>query len=336
MAEFHANVSACILDRFTELDKALFSSRQYILTLWPAFVGAIVALAPDPGQMVYDNIWWSALFALTCGGLPGLDSSAPPHHVEALSEQEGRAKCESWEYTDAKPKDISKSEARGDRDETNSYIWLEWTAFFVSFGLWVGFCVYFIKTIRPAVDFVYYSKDWPRGAIWYLISSGPAFAALVFELIQNRVELFEPAASGHVKEAQERTNRDIHAQVSSTLLPVAGVYVQVKTRSVFHLWSKVVRYQWHRSKYRILIRDPPSHVVLLVGRAIVGICRVAFFATASVVMGNILFMPVPDDFYLFILLLATTAVPRQIWSGLWANGNGGADLVVVVKSIRVR
>ena len=62
--------------------------------------------------------------------------------------------------------------------------------------------------------------------------------------------------------------------------------------------------------------------------------RVAIFATGSIVMGNILFLPVPDEFYLFILLLATTAVPRQIWTGLWPNGNGGADLVVIVKSIR--
>ena len=50
------NVTACILDKFTELDKSLFASRQYILTLWPAFVGAIVALAPDPAYMVYDNL----------------------------------------------------------------------------------------------------------------------------------------------------------------------------------------------------------------------------------------------------------------------------------------
>lgn len=55
--ELRVNVTGCILNKFTEVDTAMFSSRQYILTLWPAFVGALVALAPDPSKMVYDNNW---------------------------------------------------------------------------------------------------------------------------------------------------------------------------------------------------------------------------------------------------------------------------------------
>lgn len=89
-------------------DKSLYASRQYFLTLWPAFVGAIVAIAPDPSSMVYDNIWWSGLFALTCGGLPGIDSACPAHHVEAHSEDEGRAMCEIWLFDSSRPKAMSK------------------------------------------------------------------------------------------------------------------------------------------------------------------------------------------------------------------------------------
>ena len=64
-----------------------------------------------------------------------------------------------------------------------------------------------------------------------------------------------------------------------------------------------------------------------------GIGRIAIFALGSVTMGDILFMLVPNDIYLFVLLLFTTAMPRQLWPAFWANGNRGADLVVSVRSI---
>ncbi|KAL8945771.1 MAG: hypothetical protein Q9222_007735 [Ikaeria aurantiellina] len=334
-AELNANVSACMLDSFTELDKALFSWRQYILTLWPAFVGAIVALAPDPSLIIYDNIGWSALFAITCGGLPSLDGSNPPHHIEALSEQDWRSKCESWEYTASKPRDMSKTDTMGDRTRGRNYVVLEWVSFAISFALYTMFCVYFLRTLRPAVDFIYYSKDWPRGAIWYLISCGPAVAGAIFELMHNRIELFEPASVG--QGAAQVSHRTGAKQTVTASVTASGeiTYTQVKSRSIFHLWYRIGKHQWRRSKYRILVRDPPSHWFFLFGRAFTGIGRVAIFATGSVVMGNILFMPAPDDFYLFLLLLFTTAVPRQLWSGLWSNGNRGADLVVFVKSIRL-
>lgn len=52
-------------------------------------------------------------------------------------------------------------------------------------------------------------------------------------------------------------------------------------------------------------------------------------------MGEILLMPVPDDFNLFMLLLLITAVPRQLWPGFWANGHRGAELVVWVNTIKL-
>ena len=66
-----------------------------------------------------------------------------------------------------------------------------------------------------------------------------------------------------------------------------------------------------------------------------GIGRVTVFALGSGTMGNILLLPVPDDLYLFVLLLFASAVPRQLWPGFWANGNRGADLVVFVNSIKI-
>jgi hypothetical protein len=63
--------------------------------------------------------------------------------------------------------------------------------------------------------------------------------------------------------------------------------------------------------------------------------RMAVFAVGSITMGNILLMPIPDDFYLFILLLFTTSVPRQLWPAFWANGNRGADLVVWASTVKM-
>lgn len=102
------NITACILDTFTELDKALFRSRQYVLTLWPAFVGFIVAQAPDLAYMVYDTAHWAALFSLTCGNLLGMQNAFPPLHVEAVSEEDGQVMfCEAWKCPEDRPRFMS-------------------------------------------------------------------------------------------------------------------------------------------------------------------------------------------------------------------------------------
>ena len=330
-AELRNNVTACVLNTFTETDKAIFASRQYVLTLWPAFVATIVALAPDPAYMVYDNIWWSILFAVTCGGLPGLDTASPPHHVEAHSEQEGRELCEVWQYNAARPKAMSKTEALGtsNRARGKSYLVLEWLSFAIGVALWLGFCVYFTKTLESAVDYaIFLNASNAQGAVWYYISCSPAVLALIFELLQDRVELYEPENAEEY--LLERVRQKAAASTTS-----APVFRKFKHRSVFHLWSKIALYQWRRSKYRILVRDSSSHWFFLIGRSAVGLGRVTIFARASTTMGNILLMPVPDDMYLFIILLFTTALPRQLWQGFWTNGNRGADLVVIVNSIRL-
>lgn len=65
----------------------------------------------------------------------------------------------------------------------------------------------------------------------------------------------------------------------------------------------------------------------------IGVGRIALFAFASIVMGNIVFLPVENDLYLGILLLSATSIPQQLWPAFWKNGNRGADLVVSVNSI---
>ncbi|KAL9607614.1 MAG: hypothetical protein Q9167_007485 [Letrouitia subvulpina] len=341
-SERTSNVTACILDKFTEIDKALFASRQYILTLWPAFVGAIVALAPDPANMIYDNIWWSALFCMTCGGLPGLEmSSSPPHHVEATSDAEGRTMCETWQYDASQPKKMSKSRTMGFTTRGVGYIWMEWISFFLGLALWLAFIVYFGHTLKPALNFSF--SLYLEGAVWYYISASPAVLAAIFELLQNRVDLYETIKSSDTAEdcpieekAPAATIMDAAHQVSQS--QQQQYYKRVEGCSVLSLWPRILMHQWRRDRYRILIRDRTKHRyawLFVIGRAMVGIGRVTVFALGSVTMGNILLMPVPDDLYLFVLLLFTTAVPRQLWPAFWTNGNRGADLVVFVNGVKL-
>lgn len=331
--ERRINVTGCILNKFTEVDKALYSSRQYILTLWPAFVGAIVALAPDPSSMVYDNIWWSALFAITSAGLPGMDAVSPPHHVEAHSEDEGRTMCESWQFKSSMPKAMSKGETMGSSGRRIGYIYFEWAAFILSFALWLLFCLYFGYTLRLPLDFTF-EIYWLEGALWYYISASPAVVGLILELMRNRVDLYEPADRPEEKDGSLRNGTE--GQTISLVQQQGFKYVKV--RSVFSLWLRILLHQWRRSQYRILVRNQQFDRIewlLVLARAMVGMGRMAVFAVGSIAMGNILLMPVPDDLYLFILLLFTTSVPRQLWPAFWTNGNRGADLVVWVSTVKM-
>ena len=330
-------VSGCILQKFTEYDKALFASRQYILTLWPAFVGAIVALAPDPGYVVYDNMWWALLFAVTCGGLPGLDKGGPPHHVEAQDEVEGRSMCEAWKSSPDRPKRLSKRETMGPHPSRGKgHVRLEWLCFLVGFALWWSFLVYFSRTLLPATDFAF-SADL-KGAVWYYISCSPAVLAAIFELMQTRIELCEPGATAKPDPSTAVEQSDSikpQAKTVSSEVTFDSMFRKVQVKSVFHLWLRILLHQWRRTRYRILARDESMHWFFIMGRAAVGIGRVTVFAFGSVTMGNIILLPAPDDTTLFVLLLFTTTVPRQLWPAFWTNGNRGADLVVFVRNIRL-
>ena len=214
------------------------------------------------------------------------------------------------------------------------YIYLEWASFFLSFALWLSFCVYFGHTLKPALDFVY-QKYWLEGAVWYYVSAGPAVGGLIFELMRNRVDLYEPADRPE-EDIEWSSRKGDEGQTISLVQPKR--FIHIKVRSVFSLWLRILLHQWRRSQYRILIRDPQSHWTewfFVLGRSVVGMSRMAVFATGSIAMGNILLMPVPDDLCLFILLLFTTSVPRQLWSAFWTNGNRGADLVVWVSTVKI-
>ena len=329
--DFKANVTGCILYNFTELDKAMFASRQYLLTLWPAFVGAIVSLSPNPSAIVYDNVWWSALFTLTSGGLPGTETTLPPHHVEAPSERSGHAMCEEWQFDPLMPKAMSKRESMGSSSRGTGYACLEWTFFFISFVLWLWFCVYFGLTLKPALDFTDAKYHLP-GTLWYYISVGPALFGLLFELLRNRIDLYEPTGGAGV-ELETSLTKDGQEHPTSI-----AHFRHIRFRSVFGLWLRIIQHQWQRSPYRILVRNHRARKadwVFVCGRGFVAMCRVAILTIGSITMGNIVLMPVPNDLYLFILLLFTTALPRQFWPVFWTNGSRGADLVVWVSTVKM-
>lgn len=317
-----SNISACIFSKFTEYEKSIFASRQYILTLWPAFVGAIVSTAPDASLLVYDNIWWSTLFALTCGGLPGQDtSSLPTHHLEASSLYEARAMCTaSHKY--------SKFQTMGGRKRSSSYVYLEWVTMFISYGIWLAFVIVFGYSLKDAVAMSFPTPQWLAPAAWYYISASPAILGILVELPQNRIDLYEPTQNG----AANIDRSPLMSEESQPQPPI--LYTKVEATSI-STWLRIIRHQWQRSKYRIIVRSASRHWFFVLGRSAVGIGRITVFALGSVAMGNVLFMPVPNDLFLFVLLLFVTAVPRQLWPAFWANGNRGADLVIFVKDLRL-
>ena len=335
------NVTACIFDKFTEFDKSLYSSRQYILTLWPAFIGAIVALAPDPSSMVYDNIWWSALFCVTSGGLPGLDNGAsPPHHVETHSNLDGRTMCETWTYDVSRPKALSKAQTMAPNSRGRGHIAMEWIAFTLGLALWMAFNLYFAFTLQSAAVIFNFWARLSQGAVWYYISASPAIIGVIFELLRDRVELYEPIGNSSTVEEATLKSQTSAATATHTARQTSDQrhYRRVQVASVFSLWLRILGHQWYRRSYRILVQDYIAHRCwwfFMIGRGLVGIARITIFALGSVTMGNILLMPVPDDLYLFVLLLFTTAIPRQLWPAFWMNGNRGADLVVFVHDLRM-
>ena len=317
-----SNISECIFDKFTEYEKTIFASRQYILTLWPAFVGAIVSASPDASLLIYDNIWWSTLFALTCGGLPGQDASdLPTHHIKASSLYEARAMV-------AATHSYSKFQTMGGRNRNTGYVFLEWFTMFISYGIYLAFCIFFGYSLKDSVAMSFPTPQWLAPAAWYYISCTPAILGILVEVPQNRFDLYEPTLHGASGiDRSPLMSEEVQAQP-------APLYTKVEGNSI-SIWLRIIRHQWQRSRYRIIVRHESRHWFFVLGRSAVGIGRITVFALGSVAMGNVLFMPVPNDLFLFVLLLFVTAVPRQLWPAFWANGNRGADLVIFVKDLRL-
>jgi hypothetical protein len=362
--EYNNYVTECVFSKFGEVEKAVFASRQYILTLWPAFVGFICGLSSDPSIMVYDNLWWSVLFALTCSGLPGMSDKTPPHHIEVLSTSEGRGFCERWVFNPEKPQAVSRTKANRHFNARPIRVRFEWVAFLFSVAIYLIFCALFAYTLKDSVSLsfpIHQWAQWLAPAVWYYISASPAVWAAINELLQNRVQLFEPIPIEESRDEYQHDRDEKHVDIPVSRLQSAGLlssstdstestgqfpihkplgsptahvsYALVKTRSVFHMWWRILRHQWQRSQYRILIKPRSKHWFFLISGAGAGIGRIVVFALGSITMGNVLLMPVPNDLALFVLLLFVTAIPRHLWPEFWEDGARGADLVVWVKPV---
>ena len=263
-----------------------------------------------------------------------MESASPPHHVEAHSEREGLTMCEAWLFDPCKPKAISKGKTMDPLGRGIGFISIEWAIFFLSVTLWLYFCAHFGRTLKPALD-VTFDSVWAAGAMWYYMSASPAVIGLVFELMRNRVDLYDLLKDPreNSKGLRERAKRDKSCRCedknASTMSmsdqsPASGCGshgISGDDRSIVSSFEiiSLIDMEW----------------VFVLGRAVAGGIRIVIFIVGPITMGNIILMPVPDDLYLFILLLFTTGVPRQFWSAFWTNGNRGADLVVWFKTVKI-
>lgn len=143
-------VAECMYEQMSELQKAVIGGRQYVLTLWPAFVGFVCSLGPDPYYMVYDNLWWAILFAITSGALPGLTNRLPEHHVEAYSIDQARLECEGWMYNPQLPRTASRTHRDRDFSSQRGMAVLEWFAFYLSLFSYVTLCFLMGWFVSPA------------------------------------------------------------------------------------------------------------------------------------------------------------------------------------------
>ena len=304
--------------------------------------------------MVFDNLWWAALFSMTCAGLPGVSSTKPPHHVEAVSTGQGRAFCEHWRPVKHAPREASRSWVLASTPPRKALIITEWACFLVGVVMYLAFSLWFAYTLRDAFVIASEPEYWLAVAAWYWLSPLPALSAVVLsEAWQHRVELYEPLEIGPSSQSHVSESKG-PGFVSSALLPAAFVsvmtgqpmtperasvlavpYYRVNTPTIFHVWSRVILHQWHRRYYRLLVKPSSQRPYFLLIRVMVALGRISLFAWGSAWMGDILLMPMPQDLLLFVLLLFTSAIPRIVFPHLWSNGARGADLVVYVKLVGV-
>lgn len=128
----------------------------------------------------------------------------------------------------------------GSSAQGTGYIYLEWTAFFLSFALWLVFCVYFAHTLKPALDFTY-EKLYLEGVVWYYLSAAPAVAGVILELMRNRVDLYEPAERPE-EVIEMSSSKCQEGQIIS--LVSQQRFNRVKVQPVFSLWLRILLHQW--------------------------------------------------------------------------------------------
>lgn len=344
----YRNIFNCVWAKVDEIDKARLASFQYVFTLWPALVVLIVYMGPDPYYMVYDDILWSILFAITSAGMPGQSSALPPHHTDVLTVEEGRQKCEAWVPDPTKPRKLAKSGAVVLTDKAR-----HWHIFFERFSFWlcVTFVLIFIALFTWAVlDGMPIMMDFPLDSVvWYYIAGGPALMAALFEVWLNRVELYEPvvrpvAAQPNAAVANQRgaIQLPVHAnapkQNSTTTVTISNVtgsstnnqFRQVTKRSALSIWCRIACLQYQRQPYRILVKPRELGFVNMIASLLIVFSRLAVFCLGSAWIANTFLMYELLYWVILMVLIFATGFPRFLWKEIWPSCANGADLVVWV------
>lgn len=362
-------VISCVFNTLNEFDKALLNTRQVVFGLWPACVGLIAGFSHDPAAIVHDNVWWACLFAMTSSGLPGLNGSLPPHHLVVETLAQGHRECTAWQPSPYRPGvyarslTVSRGRKAGYELVAFGFSCTLYLAFSILYGLTLMETYNFFIPTNAIVPGVWY---WISAGPAILA----LFAEYIHDRVDLYEPAALEGESGGLQSpsrAQELTGHASKATDSPSSYPTgkvnlgpSGMLLRPRTgsepaeaaldvspgpdhpysRRFQHVkieggfiakWIRIIAHQWRRSEYRLLVRPPKRHWLFDVWDVIIGLGRITVFAWGSVVMGNIVLMPYPNDSALFVLLLVTTAIPRFSWPGAWTSGPRGADLVVFVK-----
>jgi hypothetical protein len=350
-SELNNNVSECIFQSLPEVAKAAFAARQYILTLWPAFLVVIVGMFPDPSVIVYDNVWWATLLSLSCAGMTGLDTRMLPHQLEANSVEDARMFCMNWRSDPLNPSKVARSAGYVTTYHRANNDSLQWAGFAGGFALWITFVVYFIWTLLDTMCVANACSLPGFGVLWFMLSPAPALLQALLALCENSVELFEPlprtASRGHKGSADLGVKSK--PMVASAIAPLAALSLPASTKTLsnnsaeplcrpvprssigLQIWLRIFMNQLRLREYRLLVRPSSQHPAFLTARLVVFIGRLTIFVYGSVSQGTLILMPWPNDYILLVLLVFMAALPRVFWSMIWKDSHRGADLVIFVK-----
>lgn len=337
-------VGNCVLNNLDELNQSNAASHTYFLTLWPAFISIIVAMGPDGDRIVYDDIFWSGIFTLTCGALPGYQTPSLPHQFETATLKEARRICESWQDDES---NMLKSSRSGKlRGNTYASETIKGLLAIACLCLWVAFVTWYLITLKK----VFYYTDFPfyYGALWYLVAGTPHLSAGMLKIALNNVELWEPMqrkAGSDPQNEREASTGLVQLQVhrikrSGSQFPSMNHHSNYSREPQFfkqqgwsglQTWCRIAYLQLFGKKYRILVR--PNQPTFF-NSCFEYFCRVgqmALFVFGCMAQGSILLVPTPTDYGLVALLVFATISPRLVWTYFWRKGKRGADIVVWFK-----
>ena len=338
-AQWNYGVSNCVLNNLSQQMLANLAQHTYILTLWPAIVSIIVAMAPDAAAIAYDNLAWSIIFALTCGAMPGWNVPPLPHQLSFATLSEARQTCETSVIDGSSDSEkISRfSTARPTASSTSTVaLWIFWMA---SFTLWAAFLILYLYCLGDVI-YVGISVQ-AYAAIWYIVAAAPALAEGMERLLLNNVDLYEPAValqdcavSALVSPPAKTTHRPQRVPtVRVEQKPESAPAYKLRTFSTgFHVWTRIAFLQLTGRAYRVLIHPAPDNFLTTLCHYCITMGRLTIFVWGSINQGSFLFL-FPNDFQLVALLTFATATPRILWPDMWKRAKTGADLVVWHKPV---